>query len=85
MILASSLKKIHDNYCQPNEGLCDNLINQYTGGMMLEYLLNASFVDDNGDVFSVFNRASQPVYNVFQYHGVGLIFVFVEIIVEMIT
>ncbi|KAE9555583.1 hypothetical protein FO519_001161 [Halicephalobus sp. NKZ332] len=69
MVIASSLKKLHDNYCEPNEGLCKNFIENYTGSMMLQYLLNASFVDDNGKNFSIFNRASEPVYNVFQYHG----------------
>lgn len=71
MIIATSLKRIHDNYCEPNEGLCNNLIDKYTGDMMLSYLLNASFFDDNGNEFSVFNRAAHPIYNVFQYHGVS--------------
>uniref|UniRef100_A0A7E4ZUD0 G_PROTEIN_RECEP_F3_4 domain-containing protein n=1 Tax=Panagrellus redivivus TaxID=6233 RepID=A0A7E4ZUD0_PANRE len=69
MLLATAIKSIHEEYCAEEPGLCDSLREAYTGGMLLERLQNVSFIDDNGDVFLLFQRAAMPVFDVYQFVG----------------
>ncbi|CEF61811.1 GPCR, family 3 and Extracellular ligand-binding receptor domain and GPCR, family 3, C-terminal domain and Periplasmic binding protein-like I domain-containing protein [Strongyloides ratti] len=66
-ILAVALKNFHKAYCNEEWGLCDNLIKNAYGNILMNFILNSSFIDYDNETFQLYNRSAYPQYDIYQY------------------
>uniref|UniRef100_A0A0K0FIL2 G_PROTEIN_RECEP_F3_4 domain-containing protein n=1 Tax=Strongyloides venezuelensis TaxID=75913 RepID=A0A0K0FIL2_STRVS len=66
-MLGVALKNFHEVYCNNEWGLCDNLIKNAYGNVLMDFILNSTFLSYDNSIFHLYNRSAYPEYDIYQY------------------